>query len=375
MGKYLGVISGGNIENDFGPLCVHRPVYMLPFAGRFRLVDFSISNMVNHGIKTVGVYTGEKVRSTMDHMGDGKAWDLNRRFNGLFLFPPVSHELSASRTGEIAQFYTTRSFFEQAKEKHIFIHHPNILAKVDLSHAFDYFRETDADVTLIYKKQKDPLGEYVNTDKMNIDDDGTVLNIGTNLGTEKEFDMYLKMGFIKKEVFMNIIKEGIERGESDNLLEAILMNKDKYKINSYEFKGHVENIRDIKSFYDANMNLFNKEIADELFYKNGAIFTKAKDEPSTLYTESSLVQNSLVANGCVIEGTVENSILFRGVKVKKGAVVKNSILMQKSEIQEGATVINTIMDKQGVIGEGVSIAGSMLIPFIVEKKQVLRKDW
>lgn len=347
---------------------------MLPFAGRYRLIDFSISNMVNHGIKTIGVYTGEKLRSTMDHIGDGKAWDLNRRFNGLFLFPPVSHGLSVNRTGEIAQLYTTRNFFEQAKEKYIFINHPNILAKVDLSDAFNYFRETDADITLIYKKQKDPLGEYVKTDKMNIDKDGSVLNVGTNLGTEKEFDMYLKMGFLKKDVFSNIIKEGIERGESDSLLETILRNKDKYKINSYEFKGHVENIRDIKSFYDANMNLFKKEIADELFYKNGTILTKAKDEPSTLYTESSKVQNCLVANGCVIEGTVENSIIFRGVKIKKGAIVKNSIVMQKSEIHGKATVINTIMDKQGIVGKGVRIAGSMIMPFIVEKKQVLRKE-
>lgn len=330
--------------------------------------------MVNHGIRTVAVYTGEKVRSTMDHVGDGKAWDLNRRFNGLFLFPPVSHGLSAKRTGEIPQYYTTKDFFDQAKENYVFINHPNILAKVDLNEAFRFFRESDADITFIYKKQSDPFGEYVNTQKMNIGDDGTVLNIGTNLGTEREFNMYLKMGFLKKEVFMKLVKEAIERGESDNLLETILINKDKYKLNSYEFKGHVESIRNLKSFYDANMNLLKKDIARELFYSNGIIYTKTKDEPSTLYTEDSSVHNSLVANGCVIEGTVENSIIFRGVKIKKGAIVKNSIIMQKSEIHENAAVINSIMDKQGIVGEDVRIAGSMLMPFIVEKKQEIRKD-
>lgn len=374
MEKCLGVISGANIENNFGALCVHRPVYMLPYAGRYRLIDFSLSNMVNHGIKTVAVYTGEKVRSTMDHLGDGKAWDLNRRFNGLFLFPPVSHDLSGKKTGEIPQYYTTKDFFEQAKEKYVFINHPNILAKVDLGLAFKHFRDTDADITLIYKKQKDPFGEYVNTYKMNLAEDGSVINIGTNLGTEREFDMYLKMGFLKKDIFMKLVKEAIERGESDNLLETILINRDKYKINTYQFEGHTENIRNVKSFYDANMNLLKKDIARELFYRNGIILTKTKDEPSTLYTESSIVQNSLVANGCVIEGTVENSIIFRGVKIKKGAIVKNSIIMQKSEIHENAAVINSIMDKQGIVGEDVRIAGSMLMPFIVEKKQEIRKD-
>ncbi len=374
MEKCLGVISGANIENNFGALCVHRPVYMLPFAGRYRLIDFSLSNMVNQGIKTIAVFTGEKVRSTMDHLEDGKAWDLNRRFNGLFLFPPVSHDLSGRRRGEIPQYYLTKEFFEQAKEQYVFINHPNILAKVDLNLAFKHFRDTDADITLIYKKQQDPFGEYINTHKMNLAEDGSVINIGTNLGTEREFNMYLKMGFLKKEIFIKLVKEAIERGESDNLLETILINRDKYKINTYEFEGHTENIRNLKSFYDANMNLLKKDISRELFYRNGIILTKTKDEPSTLYTESSIVQNSLVANGCVIEGTVENSIIFRGVKIKKGAIVKNSIIMQKSEIQENAAVINSIMDKSGIVGEDVRIAGSMLMPFIVEKKQEIRKD-
>ena len=374
MEKCLGVISGANIENNFGALCVHRPVYMLPYAGRYRLIDFSISNMVNNGIKTVAVYTGEKVRSTMDHLGDGKAWDLNRRFNGLFIFPPLSHDFPGSKTGDIAQYYTTREFFEQAKENYVFINHPNILAKVDLNEAFKYFRETDADITLIYKKQEDPLGEYIYTDKLIVDEDGMVVNIGTNLGMDKTFNMYLKMGFIKKEIFLNMVMQAIEQGRSDSLIDQILKNLHKYKVNTYQFHGHVENIRDIKSFYDANMNLLKKDVAAEVFYRDGTVFTKTKDEPSTLYTEDSNVQNSLVANGCVIEGSVENSIICRGVKIGKGAIVKNSIVMQKSEIRDDAAVVNSIMDKGSIVGEGVRIAGSMLMPFIVEKKQVLRKD-
>ena len=145
-------------------------------------------------------------------------------------------------------------------------------------------------------------------------------------------------------------------------------------INSYEFKGHTENIRNLKSFYDANLNLLKKPIAQELFYENGTILTQTKDEPSTLYTQTSSVQNSHVANGCIIEGSVENSIIFRGVKIAKGAVVKNSIVMQKSQIKENASVVNSILDKESCIGEGVRIAGSTLIPYVVEKRQNIRKD-
>ncbi|MDY0236378.1 MAG: glucose-1-phosphate adenylyltransferase subunit GlgD [Gudongella sp.] len=374
MDKCIGLISGANIENNYGALCVHRPVYMLPFGGRYRLIDFSVSNMVNYGIKTVAIFTGEKIRSTMDHIGDGKPWDLNRRFNGLVLFPPVTQGYPINLNGDIAQFFTAMDFFEQVKEKYIFLNHPNILAKIDLNEAFHHFIETDADITLIYKKQEDPWGEYINCDKINISENGEVLNLGMNLGTETNFMMSLKTGFLKKEVFIKIVKEAIEKGDFDNLQDAIMNNKDKYKINSYEFKGHTENIRNLKSFYDANLNLLKKSIAQELFYERGPIFTQTKDEPSTLYTETANVQNSHVANGCIIEGSVENSIIFRGVKIGKGAVVKNSIVMQKSEIQENASVVNSILDKNAIIGEGVRIAGSTLIPYVVEKAQKIRKD-
>jgi glucose-1-phosphate adenylyltransferase len=310
----------------------------------------------------------------MDHIGDGKPWDLNRRFNGLVLFPPVTQGYPINLNGDIAQFFTAMDFFEQVKEKYIFLNHPNILAKIDLNEAFHHFIETDADITLIYKKQEDPWGEYINCDKINISENGEVLNLGMNLGTETNFMMSLKTGFLKKEVFIKIVKEAIEKGDFDNLQDAIMNNKDKYKINSYEFKGHTENIRNLKSFYDANLNLLKKSIAQELFYERGPIFTQTKDEPSTLYTETANVQNSHVANGCIIEGSVENSIIFRGVKIGKGAVVKNSIVMQKSEIQENASVVNSILDKNAIIGEGVRIAGSTLIPYVVEKAQKIRKD-
>jgi glucose-1-phosphate adenylyltransferase len=374
MDKCIGIISGANIENNFGTLCIHRPVYMLPFGGRYRLIDFAISNMVNHGIKTIAVYTGEKIRSTMDHLGDGKPWDLNRRFSGLFLFPPVTHEFTMNRYGDVPQFYSTMDFFQMMREKYILILQPNILAKVDLTSAFKYFRETDADMTLFYKKQQDPWGQYINSEKMTIADNGSLETIGLNLGTEENFNMFLKMGFMKKEVFIKLVMESVEKGNVDYLQDALIRNKDRFMINTFEFRGHVENIRNLKSFYDANLNLLKKKVAQELFYEKGTVFTKTKDEPSTLYTSDSDVQNSLVANGCIIEGSVENSIIFRGVKIGKGSVVKNSVVMQKAEIGENAVVVNSILDKEAIIGDDIRITGSPLMPYVVQKKQILRKD-
>ena len=373
MERCLGIISVGDGENNFGLLCKNRPSYMLPFGGRYRLIDFTISNMVNHGIRTIAVYTGEMIRSTMDHLGEGKPWDLNRRLNGLFIFPPIYDGHSTS-PGDLVQFYSTMEFFDQRREEYVFINHPNIIGKVDLDDAFKHFINSGADITLIYKKQEDPSGMLINCDKIHIDKDGELINIGLNLATEREFNHFLGMGFMKKDVFIKIIKESMESGNAGFLKDAMLKSKYKYKINTFEFDGHVETINNLKSFYDANLNLLNREIFNELFYEGGHILTKSKDEPSTFYTESSKVQNSLIANGCIIEGNVENSIIFRGVKIGKGAIVKNSIVMQKSEILDNAIAVNAILDKQASIGKGMRIIGSSVMPYVVEKYQKIGKD-
>lgn len=374
MDKCIGIISESNNNDNFGGLCVHRPSYMLPFGGRYRLIDFAISNMVNHGIKTIALFTGQNIRSTMDHIGNGNPWDLNRRFNGLFLFPPSLDKNMRMIEGNIQQFHSAQDFFIQSREKNILIYNPNFISKIRLSEAFKKFVDTDADMTLVYKRQRDPEGDFIYRDKMHLDKEGNLLKMGINLGTESEFNLFMETGFIKKEVFLDLLQSSLERGDVRDFRDAILNNIDKYKVNSYEFKGHVENISDIKNFYEANMNLLKKDISRELFFKDGLIYTKSKDEPSTWYKNGANVKNSLIANGCIIEGEVTNSIIHRGVTIGKNAIVKNSIVMQKSDIFEDAIVVNSILDKYACIEKGARLAGSLSMPYIVEKYQKIRKD-
>ncbi len=374
MENCLGVILSNNVENEFGALCNERPSYMLPYAGRYRILDFTISNMVNHNIKTIALYTGDKIRSTMDHLGDGKPWELNRRFTGLFLFPPTYDDNKMGRMGEVTQIHSTESFYENMREEYIFYSRPNVIAKVDLNEAFKKFVDSGADVTLIYKEQKDPTGEYINVDKLHLNKDGELINIGLNLGTEHTFNQYLGMGFMKKTVLMDLVRTATERGIANLLKEAMLLQKNKLKINTYEYKGFTQTIRNLETYYKSSMDLLNQDVYRNLFFKDGLVYTKAKDEPPTIYRDNSNVENSLIANGCVIEGVVEDSIVFRGVKVGKGAIVKNSILMQKSEVGDYAVVVNTILDKYSCIEEGVNVAGSPTIPYVLEKRGSIRRD-
>ena len=154
----------------------------------------------------------------------------------------------------------------------------------------------------------------------------------------------------------------------------MLLQKNKLKINTYEYKGFTQTIRNLETYYKSSMDLLNQDVYRNLFFKDGLVYTKAKDEPPTIYRDNSNVENSLIANGCVIEGVVEDSIVFRGVKVGKGAIVKNSILMQKSEVGDYAVVVNTILDKYSCIEEGVNVAGSPTIPYVLEKRGSIRRD-
>lgn len=368
----IGIINSSSVSRNYGVLSKHRPSYMLPFGGRYRMIDFMLSNMVNHGIGTVAVYTGEKVRSAMDHIGNGKPWELNRRIKGLYIFPPQYSE-EKPRKGDIYQYYLTEDFLENIKEENIFLVSQNALAKVDLTEAYDKFIKTDADITFIYKKQENSH-LYLKSENLILDKDQNFINIGLNLGTEEIFNLYTGMAFIKKSVFLKLIRESMETREELYFREAILKNRDKYNMNSYEFKGHMEDVKDTETYYRANMNLLDKDIFNELFFQGGLIFTKSKDEPSSLYTDDSIVENSLVANGCVIEGTVQNSIIFRGVEIEKGAVVRDSIVMQKSKIKKDATVINSILDKHALIGEKVDIVGTKSNPYMVGKNITVRKE-
>lgn len=366
----LGIISFEDIGSKFGVLCRNKPVYMLPFAGRYRLVDFTLSNMINHGVLTIAVFTGKKIRSILNHLGDGKPWDLNRKTSGLSIFPPLFDE-EKRRSCDVYQYYTTKDFFTNSKAKYVIIANPNILSKVNLTEVFGYFLNTGADITVVYKKQDNSNNDYINADSLIIDDDGRFVNIGVNLGSKPEFNLFMHMILIKKEIFLEIIRAGMETGGDLHFKQAMMNYRNRYDINSYEFKGHIEYIRGIKSYYDANMNLLNRKIFNELFLKGGTVLTRSEDEPSTFYATKSRVRNSLVANGCIIKGEVENSILFREVKVGKDAIIRNSILMQGAVVKENAVLVNTILNKYVTVEEGVNIMGAEGNPYTVEEDLVV----
>ncbi|BFL72518.1 MULTISPECIES: glucose-1-phosphate adenylyltransferase subunit GlgD [Anaerococcus] len=369
MDNVLALVYSSEFNPDsYGELCKVRPDYMLPFAGRYRIIDFTLSNLSNYDISNVILFAGNKMRSTLDHIGNGRSWELNRRHGGLTITPP---DFTDTNPSEVTTYYDSMMAFEESNAEYVFITNPMYINKVDISDAKEKMKSSNADALIFTKKTTDENGFYLNRKIIISDENDKPINPGVNLGLNDEFDLFAGSILIKREVFIKVLRYAIEVNNISSILAALFefpgdINKDFYRIDN-----QLEIIMDIYSFFDANFKLLDKKYYDKLFYKDGLVYTKSKDEPSTSYTKDSKVKNSLVANGSIIEGEIENSIIFRGVTIKKGAVIKNSIIFQDSVIGEDSIINYVITDKGTQIGKNVKLFGNRTHPYASSKNEVL----
>ncbi|MFC0471349.1 glucose-1-phosphate adenylyltransferase subunit GlgD [Halalkalibacter kiskunsagensis] len=365
MERIMGVINLGNEKDSLGDLTKHRCQASVPFGGRYRLVDFTLSNFVKSGVRNVGVFARNYYRSLLDHLGSGKEWDLDRQKDGLFIMPYYSNE---SYKGDIQHFYDNLSYFERSKEEYILVTQGSIVWNIDFRHVFEEHKKQGADITLIYK-------DYIQEEKavyhtLDVDENERVQAVDLEKIVNQGDNVFLNTYLMKKSLFIDLMKETYEQGNYDFFTDAIRANLESYHVQGFHFKGYMPFIHSVESFYNHSMNLLDENVLQQLFYNHGFIYTKVNHGPPAKYLQSSQVVNSLIANGCSIEGTVENSILFRGVKVHKGAIIRNSIIMQKGEIGEGALLENVILDKDVKVSKDRILKGDE-IPTVFAKSSHL----
>lgn len=347
-------------ERNYGALCKSRPDYMLPFGGRYRLIDFSLSNISNHDISRVVLYADRMLRSTLDHIGNGKSWELNRRNGGLLINSPNYN--SKGNLSEIETYYDTIRYFEDHPSDYIYIKNPMYINKVDITDAKETMESNNLDCLIFSTKTEDRDGYYLNRRIISSDKNGKPCSVGLNLGLSNEIDLFLGSIMIKRDMFLRILRTAMEKNSQMSLLNAIFSFAGDMNIDFYRHNKEFEIISDINSFFEANMKLLKKDDFNQLFYEDGLVYTKSKDEPSTSYTKESNVKNSLIANGSIIRGEVENSIIFRGVSIGKGAVVKNSIVFQDTVISDGAILNYAITDKRTFIDKDSRLFGNRSHP-------------
>ncbi|HWQ61808.1 MAG TPA: glucose-1-phosphate adenylyltransferase subunit GlgD, partial [Negativicutes bacterium] len=324
MKNVLGLINLHENEELLKELTRLRPLAAVPFGGRYRLIDFVLSNMVNSGIVNVGIVVKHKYRSIMDHLRSGKEWDLARKRDGLFILPPPDHTHYANSIykGDLEHFHTHVDYLERSTQEYVIVAGSHTIYNTDYREAFRYHLEKQADITILYKdEQPAPGKQFSLATVLTVADDGRVTDIHVATGRVAAGPVCLETYIMRKELLLQIIEVCIARGEYDFVKEGIVKRMDQYRVFGFPFTGYMAKINSVQSYFRANMDLLHPEIWQDLYLKSGAVYTKVKDEPPANYRDQAAVGNVLVANGCVIEGRVENSVLFRSVKVHRGAYV------------------------------------------------------
>jgi glucose-1-phosphate adenylyltransferase len=330
--KLLGVIDATTYHNDLEELLLHRSLGALPFAGRYRLIDFVLSNMVNSGIRSVAIFPKMTYRSLMDHLGSGKNWDLNRKKDGLFFFPSPIIDHDHNTIGSFEHFGANLDFFYRSTQEYSIISNSYTVFNMNFRPLLDWHIDSGCDITEIYHQ------------------DGSSM------------EMYL----VKTSLLIKLIESRNETGYTC-MKDVVLDLGNLYSICRYEYTGYKQMIKSIEDYYSTSLNLLNSDIWKQLFLKEQPIITKVKDEPPTRYLKGSSVNNAMIANGCLIQGTVENSIISRGVKIGKGVVIKNSIIMQKCQIEDNCYLDSVILDKDVKVEANTVLTGTASAPFVVRK--------
>lgn len=375
--KVLGLVFADNPEVDLGVLMNNRSLAAVPVGGRYRIIDFILSNMVNSGIINIGITTQSNYQSLMDHIGTGRSWDLDRKNEGLFLLPPFIEGAASSETviGGIDTIHGAMDYLNRSRQDYVIVSNCNTICNIDYREVFKAHIKNDADITMICcevgKLDQSELKRHILVDAN--EKSGLISDIQIYPSKQANNLAYMHAFLIKRELLIDLVEDGVAHGEHIISKDILLRRVKNGKVYAYKFKGYNQTIDSIQTFFKFNLDLLQKEVRDELFATgaDNKIYTKPKDMTPTKYGKGADVSASFIADGCKIEGVVKNSIIFRGVNVGNGASIENSIIMQQSDIMDNCMVENAIFDKEVILRSGKKLVGQETYPVVIGKKTIV----
>ncbi len=363
----LGIVFSNMHDETLGELTERRTTGSIPFGGRYRLIDFTLSNMVNSGISEVGIITKSNYQSLMDHLGSGRDWDLARKRGGLCILPPFGHSATGMYRGRLEAIVGIMSYIKYSNAQYVVMSDSDTVANIDFSDLLDQHMKTGADITLVYKRERLNNDYPKDTTVFSLDENNMVSDVLVNPFVDGEQNIYINIAVMSKELLERLANEGMSRNNTSFVNFVLQGKSSSLKIMGYHFDKYSSEITSMKAYFKTSMELLNEDVRMQLFPKDRPVYTKVRDEVPVKYGLSSKVKNSLIADGCIIDGTVENSIIFRGVKIEKGAVVKNSIIMQSGIIGENSKLDYVVTDKDVIVNHERHLSGSQMYPVFISK--------
>ncbi len=373
-----GIIFSNIHDNNLSELTHNRTMASVPFGCRYRLIDFTLSNMVNSGISNIYVITHFNYQSLMDHLGSGKDWDLARRQGGIKILPPF---ITAYANGANALYQTrlealksVNQAIERMQDEFVVLSDCDIICNFNLKEMVENHVKSGADITIATKdvhmsRENARKNAFVRTDE-----DGRIRDMlvyPTDFSGHGEVS--LNMMVMRSSLLKAIVTDAIAHGYNSFNRDVLMQNLDFYRIRAYHFDGFFASVNSMEEYYANQMELISSTgIQDAIFrVPNRPIYTKVRNSAPTYYGDNASVSDSLIADGCTILGTVEHSILFRGVKVGAHTVVRDSILFQDTFTGDNVSLHCVITDKNVVIRDGCVLSGDRNMPFYISKGKMV----
>ena len=373
MTNVLGILFASTHESSVPELAAKRTMASIPFGGRFRMVDFLLSGMSNSGMSKVGIITRSNYQSLLDHIGSARPWDLARTDGGLTLLAPFGRNNDRGLfNGKLDALYNCIDYIKGSGCEYTVLSDCDLVINPDFSDLIEAHILSGADITAVCHTDNYTEEDTRDASCFKVGESGRITTVAINRAMAGRMTIDLNIYVIKTALLINLVEDLVSHGMFSFSRDVIQGKCAELDIRAYEYDGFCNRICDLESYYNANMALLDHDNLAKLIKSERPVYTKDRADAPAKYGFDSSVKNSLVANGCVIEGVVENSILFRGVKVEKGAVVRNSILMQDSVVGKNSTVSNIVTDKNVTIGGGLTVSSSESCPLFISKGRVLK---
>ena len=370
MNDLHGIVFACRSDANLGELTRPRNTCSLPFGGRYRLIDFMLSNYVNAGITDVGVIVHQSYQSLLDHVGSGKDWDLSRKHGGLRILPPFGYaERGGEYRGNMDALSGVADYLENIRQDYVILAWGDMAVTLPVAEVFQQHLDSGADVTMVCTpslKGAPRFSEYVE-----VDDTGRVTDLSVHPVTAGSTLESLEIYILSKKLLLDMVDYCAAHNIHNFSRGVLLPRLSTLKVLPYLHRGYVARFQSVADYFQHSMDLLDPAVRADLFDPDRPIRTKDQSNPSTYYGPDAKSIHSLVADGCFIEGEVENSILSRGVIVEAGAKVSNSVLMQGTIIRAGASLSYTITDKNVQVNQDRMLMGHSTYPLAISKDSIV----
>ena len=368
-----GLIFSNIHDNCIPEMTKLRTMASIPFGGRYRLIDFALSNMVNSGVTNIGVITHYNYRSLLDHIGTGKDWDLARRSGGIKLIPPYVTAYQNNVSGRpyesrLEAIINAGNFVSRCNADYIVMSDCDVILNINLNAVVEDHINSGAYMTIVTKKLNTKDRHFdSNVKVVTVSENNAITDIANYKPEKGEVEISTNIMVMSRRDLEEVISTAVSHSLSDFTKDVIRKNLKRKLIRAYNYDGWYAYISSLESYFAISMKLLTPEAREGIFKKESPIYTKLRNSAPVKYLEGAKVKNSLIADGCVIEGEVENSILFRGVRIGKGTVVKNCVLLQDTYVGKDADINCVITDKNVLIKDKRTLSGHETMPFFIGK--------